>query len=107
MQVRLSIQGRVQGVGFRPSIYRYAVSLGLSGHVRNTGNGNVEVLIEGKKDAVDEFTGGLTDALPPLAEILSIETERVSLGRQKGFRILPSVNLDGAASDSFIPERPT
>ncbi|MBU7004458.1 MAG: carbamoyltransferase HypF, partial [Theionarchaea archaeon] len=104
MQVRLSIQGRVQGVGFRPSVYRYAVSLGLAGYVRNTGNGNVEVLVDGRKELVENFTTGLAGALPPLAEVISIRTERVKAGRQKEFKILPSVNLGDGSSDSFIPQ---
>ena len=46
-------EGRVQGVGFRWTLKRYAKELGLTGYCRNLDNGNVEVEIQG--DKVDEF----------------------------------------------------
>ena len=62
---KIVIQGIVQGVGFRPTVYRVAKSLGLKGHVLNTGS-NVEVVINGEPDV---FMGALKKALPPLAKI--------------------------------------
>ena len=104
MQVRVSIQGRVQGVGFRPSVYRYARSLGVSGYVRNLGDGNVEILVGGNRRLIDGFLSGLEDALPPLAEIMSLETEEVDVGRNEDFRIVPSGRSAGKSSTSFIPQ---
>jgi len=63
--MRIIIQGIVQGVGFRPTVYRVAKSLGLKGHVLNTGS-NVEVVIDGDPE---EFMDALKKALPPLARI--------------------------------------
>ena len=98
------MQGRVQGVGFRPSVYRLAKSLGLSGYVRNMGNGNVEILIEGKKDTVGSFLGSLEESLPPLAEIFSLETEKVKVKKLKDFQIMESEVPSDPSSNSFIPQ---
>ncbi len=91
-------------MGFRPSVYRYARSLGLGGYVRNMGNGNVEILVDGKKGLVDEFLGNLGNSLPPLAEIFSLKSEVVRVGRQRGFRIVHSEVPAESSSDSFIPQ---
>jgi Hydrogenase maturation factor len=45
---RILVQGIVQGVGFRPNVYRLAKSLELDGYVRNLGN-VVEIVVEGKE----------------------------------------------------------
>jgi acylphosphatase len=48
----LRIEGRVQGVGFREACVERAGSLGLAGHVRNRRDGSVEVMLQGRADAV-------------------------------------------------------
>lgn len=53
---RLLVHGIVQGVGFRVSCARQAQRLGVTGWVRNTADGEVEIAIEGSPDAVDAFT---------------------------------------------------
>ncbi len=104
MQLRISIQGRVQGVGFRPSVYRLAKGLGLSGYVRNMGNGNVEILLDGDKKRVDRFLSNLDRSLPPLAEVLSLRTEEANLPSPNGFRIVESEVPAEPSSNSFIPQ---
>lgn len=54
-RIRLSIEGRVQGVWFRESTRRQAQSMGVKGWVRNRPDGSVEVLAEGSADAVDKL----------------------------------------------------
>jgi hydrogenase maturation protein HypF len=66
--MRIIIQGIVQGVGFRPTVYRVAKALGLKGHVQNTGS-DVEIVIDGDADV---FIKALKEALPPLARIDSV-----------------------------------
>ncbi|MRI58661.1 MAG: carbamoyltransferase HypF [Epsilonproteobacteria bacterium] len=66
--MRLLIKGIVQGVGFRPFVYRLARELGLKGYVKNRGDG-VEICIEESK----EFIQRLQKELPPLAKIEAIE----------------------------------
>lgn len=63
---RLTLAGRVQGVGFRPFVYRLARRLGLTGWVRNR-MGQVEILAQGDPLALEAFVRALTTEAPPLA----------------------------------------
>jgi hydrogenase maturation protein HypF len=62
------VNGRVQGVGFRPFVYRLATELGLAGGVTNAGDG-VRIEVEGGADSLDEFVQRLQSELPPHAQI--------------------------------------
>jgi acylphosphatase len=55
VQAHLVYYGTVQGVGFRFTVQRFALSLHLTGWVKNLPNGSVEALIEGSKEAVEEL----------------------------------------------------
>ena len=81
MGVRLTITGTVQGVGFRPCVYRLAQSMGLNGSVRNDG---ASVVIELDRD--DGFVDALRESLPPLARIESVSKEPADV-IAKGFSI--------------------
>lgn len=63
---KLLVSGQVQGVGFRPFIYRLATDLELTGWVRNT-SGRVEILIQGEPERMREFASRLVAQAPPLA----------------------------------------
>jgi hydrogenase maturation protein HypF len=65
---RVTVRGIVQGVGFRPFVWRRATRLGLSGWVENDAAG-VTLEVEGSPDAVGLFLDGLAAAPPPLAAI--------------------------------------
>ena len=54
-RVHLIVKGRVQGVWFRETTRREAVSLGVSGWVRNLSDGTVEALAEGREDRIRDF----------------------------------------------------
>jgi len=71
---RLRVTGTVQGVGFRPFVYRLAVELGLKGSVANDTRG-VVIDVEAPAAALDRFQDRLVSELPPLAEIESLEVE--------------------------------
>ncbi len=87
---RLLIGGQVQGVGFRPFIYKLAQKLMLSGTVCNTGDG-VCLEIQGKEHVLQEFLDALKNTLPPLAVLTSCEVfEIASLPLEKDFSILAS-----------------
>ncbi|HUU15527.1 MAG TPA: carbamoyltransferase HypF [Sedimentisphaerales bacterium] len=77
---RILITGRVQGVGFRPAVYRIAHGLGLSGVVYNDTKG-VTIELQGKEEKIAEFLVRLrSDAdKPPLAEIKSCNTVDIPL----------------------------
>lgn len=64
--LRLRVRGRVQGVGFRPFVYRLAQGLGLAGWVQNR-SGEVEILVQGGAVALTAFQQALIDRAPPLA----------------------------------------
>jgi hydrogenase maturation protein HypF len=70
---RLVCRGVVQGVGFRPAIWRFAASLGLAGSVRNDGEG-ATIEVQGPSGAVDAFARGFGAHLGPLARVAGVET---------------------------------
>jgi hydrogenase maturation protein HypF len=73
---RIRVQGIVQGVGFRPFIYRTATRLGLSGFVQNDSSGLV-VEVEGPEEAIKAFTTALVTDRPPLAVIEDLREEAI------------------------------
>ncbi len=75
MRVEIKVSGIVQGVGFRPFVYRIAVKNRLAGYVRNRGDAHVEIVAEGKRKDVKDFLQDLVDKKPPLARIYNITTE--------------------------------
>ena len=99
---RLRIGGTVQGVGFRPFVYRTAVARGLSGSVRNLGDAGVEVLIEGEVEALDSFLSAL-DEPPPLARIDSISVEVLPPTGEAGFSIVGSSD-EGKRGGAIPPD---
>jgi acylphosphatase len=72
-RLHVLIKGRVQGVGFRAFVLEHAMRLELKGWVRNTWDGNVEVLAEGDRSALDNLLdllnpgprGGFVETLHP------------------------------------------
>ena len=77
-QIKFFAKGLVQGVGFRPFVYRLARELCLSGWIRNT-NGGVEIEVEGEQAKLHQFTHRLKTEQPPRSRIdnLSISISRV------------------------------
>lgn len=55
--------GRVQGVGFRWTAERVAISLGITGLVRNLENGDVEVIAEGKETDINDFLAKIKEQM--------------------------------------------
>jgi hydrogenase maturation protein HypF len=84
---RLRIRGLVQGVGFRPYVWRMANELGLDGWVRNDGAG-VSIAVAGERLA--EFLARLPKEAPPLARIDAIVEEVGEAFVDRGFSILDS-----------------
>ena len=80
-------QGIVQGVGFRPYVYRLATDLDLKGYVRNLGN-VVEIIIEG--DKTSDFVERLPEELPPIAKIDSMEVSEIEAKNYSDFEIIES-----------------
>jgi hydrogenase maturation protein HypF len=89
----IRVYGIVQGVGFRPFIYRLATEAGLAGTVRNT-SGCVEIDVEGQCKQIDAFIGEIKKQVPPAARIEKIITEELIPVGVKGFTILSSQPRD-------------
>lgn len=83
-KARILVQGIVQGVGFRPTVYRIAHSLGLNGYVRNQGN-IVEIVLVGDKDIIQDFIRDLKINKPPISKINSMEIEWLDSSQEKEF----------------------
>lgn len=90
-RLRLRVSGRVQGVGFRPFIYRLATELNLTGWVRNSPSG-VEVELEGSEDGLQEFTDRLPREKPILSNIDEMELTRHKLVGYSEFIVRESIN---------------
>ncbi len=91
MQVRrqIEVSGIVQGVGFRPYVYRLATGRQLSGTIRNTSAG-VTIEIQGPVEAVQDFVERLPAEAPPLARITGLAVRALSCNDDQDFRIVPS-----------------
>jgi hydrogenase maturation protein HypF len=75
-RLRLHVTGIVQGVGFRPFVYRLAAELGLAGFVYNDPSG-VWVEAQGPRAALDELLRRLKDEAPPLARVNTVEAAEI------------------------------
>ena len=95
---KILTQGIVQGVGFRPYVYRLATDLNLKGYVRNLGN-VVEIILEGGD--IDLFIERFQKELPPIARIDSIAIEDIEFNDYADFKIIESA--DSYSGVSVIP----
>jgi hydrogenase maturation protein HypF len=84
--MRIVVHGIVQGVGFRPTVYRIATSMGLRGYVQNNGS-NVVIVVDRQ---AEQFVARLRAELPPLARLDSVETLPSDDILGPSFRIVPS-----------------
>ncbi|MHB1154104.1 MAG: carbamoyltransferase HypF [Eubacteriales bacterium] len=86
----ITVKGIVQGVGFRPHVYRLAKSLSICGFVQNTSEG-VYAEIEGEDTACEVFITALKQHPPVLAKIKCIHLQKQSLRGESNFIITESV----------------
>ncbi|MCC7076161.1 MAG: acylphosphatase [Acidimicrobiia bacterium] len=87
MRVLVRIRGRVQGVFFRDSTRREALTHGVCGWVRNLPDGSVEVALEGRRDAVDAVLA-FCEVGPPRAFVAGVEISETEPLGEEGFRIV-------------------
>ncbi|HET8710370.1 MAG TPA: acylphosphatase, partial [Spongiibacteraceae bacterium] len=101
---RIRIGGRVQGVGFRPFIYRLAKTYALIGWVGNTADG-VVVEIQGRVQAIDEFLHALRRNAPIEALINSLDIATIACSEEREFSIVDNVETapNEAAGDLTLP----
>jgi hydrogenase maturation protein HypF len=86
-----TVKGVVQGIGFRPFVYRLALHYGLKGKISNTTTG-VSLHIEGIKRDVESFSRDLHEKRPPLAYITEISSRSVPVRNFKRFAIARSIS---------------
>jgi hydrogenase maturation protein HypF len=85
----IEVTGIVQGVGFRPYVYRLALQRNLAGFITNTAAG-VSIEVEGPAEAVDDFVSQLPVEAPRLARITQWAASDIPARADGEFRILPS-----------------
>jgi hydrogenase maturation protein HypF len=86
------VRGVVQGVGFRPFVYRLAQEEGLAGFIGNDTHG-VTIEVEGSAEQLDAFVTRLRAETPPLARIDAIAVKELAPTRETGFHIVASAVL--------------
>jgi hydrogenase maturation protein HypF len=84
---RLILNGRVQGLGVRPTIYRLATDLGLGGTVQNTARG-VEIELEGPQAALDDFQNRLPRELPRGSIVERLQRQSLKATGRDQFQIV-------------------
>ena len=103
----LTVGGKVQGVGFRPFVYRLATELGLAGGVQNTPQG-VVIEIEGSEQRLEKFLYRLQHELPPHATIQTLEQQtRLVQNHLSGFHIWPSTATEDCPRVEILPDLAT
>jgi hydrogenase maturation protein HypF len=104
-RVRVRVQGTVQGVGFRPYVYRLARELGLGGYVLNDTHG-VLLEVEGAAAAVECFLERLAPDAPVLAAIERVEVGALELAGESAFAIRASPSA-GSIDTPVTPDSAT
>ncbi len=102
---RVTVQGLVQGVGFRPFVYRLAHELGLNGWVVNSSQG-VTVEVEAIPVRLDTFITRLQNELPPHAAIHHLDWQSIALVGERAFEIRHSDDV-GAKTAIVLPDLAT
>lgn len=105
-RICVTVQGTVQGVGFRPFVYQLATELDLAGGVKNTPQG-VVIEIEGAEPALDLFLQRLQKDLPPHAAIQSLTQQTLPVRGVELFHIWPSDQAEDGATTHILPDLAT
>jgi hydrogenase maturation protein HypF len=100
--LRITVYGAVQGVGFRPFVYRLAAELGLAGWIENSAQG-VCLEVEGEPQAVHQFVQRLSVEKPPRAYIQHLESQPVVPRGYGAFTIRQSRN-SGVKTALVLPD---
>ncbi|HTS17752.1 MAG TPA: carbamoyltransferase HypF [Verrucomicrobiae bacterium] len=103
--VRAKVSGRVQGVGFRPTVFRYATQFGLCGYVCNTPQG-VVIEVEGEELIVGAFFHQLASAPPQQAQIADFQKEICDSKGYQRFEVVES-EPDGDLAVHIAPDLAT
>ena len=102
VRVHVRVRGQVQGVGFRPFVYRLANELALAGSVCNDGAG-VAIEVQGRTAAVDAFLDRLQREPPPLAKVHAVVSETLPVAMEFG-RFVIAESQVGRSSTAITPD---
>lgn len=103
MRAHILVTGTVQGVGFRPFVYRIALENSLKGHAKNRGDAGVEIVVQGPEESVKKFLTDLEERKPPLANYDSVDISyEEEWNELKTFSIIKS-SEERELSGSIIP----
>lgn len=102
VRLRLAVGGAVQGVGFRPFVYRLANELGLAGWGNNSSQG-VTIEVEGPRSKLEDFRARLIAEKPPRSFIQSCEATWLDAAGYDGFAIRESEH-SGAKTALVLPD---
>ncbi|MBC34997.1 MAG: carbamoyltransferase HypF [Bacteroidetes bacterium] len=95
---RIHVKGLVQGVGFRPFIYRLAIRFGLLGWVENRNDG-VFIKVEGSQETINDFIDAIRNEAPQASNVVSIDTQNITLENFTEFSIIKSENTSDDVTD--------
>ncbi|MCL7391752.1 MAG: carbamoyltransferase HypF [Thaumarchaeota archaeon] len=99
--VKIQASGIVQGVGFRPFIYRVAIKSGVKGYVKNIGGSAVEIHIEGREEDIESFLRILNDEKP---SVVYLEHFQITEARIEGYDVFKILESDPYSyRSSMIP----
>ncbi len=97
-RLRLEISGAVQGVGFRPFVYRLAHRYGLAGWVSNTSKG-VVIEVDGEAEVLAKFAEAVLKEKPAISIVQNIRTKYLLAAGYSSFKILKST---GGKREAFV-----
>ena len=101
-KAQLLVEGIVQGVGFRPTVYRLAKLMQINGYIRNMGN-IVEIIIEASMDDINLFVDELQEHKPPRSIINSINVEIISESQNEYDDFLIKQSSNKISGSAVIP----
>ena len=105
LEALVTVGGIVQGVGFRPSVWRLAQDHGIVGSVKNDGEG-VKIVAAGYSESLHQFITQLKTNTPPLARVDNVDVQlREPLGKSTDFKIIESAA--GAIKTAVSPDKAT
>ncbi|QYC41836.1 Carbamoyltransferase HypF [Nonomuraea coxensis DSM 45129] len=103
---RIEVRGIVQGVGFRPFVYRLATAIGIRGEVRNAG-GHVVISATGPPAALEAFVSGLRSRPPSAARVRDVRVEPMRPVRQAPGFVIAGSDLLPATGGEIPPDLAT
>lgn len=102
--VKIRVTGVVQGIGFRPFIYRLSHRLGLKGYVLNRGDAGVEIVVEGERERITDFCNAIKEEKPALSRIESFKIKWMPFkGDFDSFIIKESNKEKGSPKGAVFP----